>query len=289
MRRSPLRPILLLAALASFVVLLGGSAGAQDESPGWAPLIIGGETAKPGDLPSLAFVLYLIPNGKHEAIQCSGTVVAPRLVLTAGHCVRPEGIRYDIDNFRVVTGNVDWTKPHRQVLHVTRVMRYPFADMFSGLGDAALLELSELTDAPTLHLAKRRFWGEDDDAEVAGWGKTYLAQHDATDVVHRGPVHVRGVDWCARREVPRKMVCVTGAPGLRTSPCFGDSGGPLLTHRPGDGELVEIGVLHGGFGCNPRTPHVYTSSSMIFNWVRARIVEVRAEPAPAPEPPAAGP
>lgn len=39
---------------------------------------------------------------------------APRFVLTAAHCAAPAGIRFGVENFRVITGDVNWKRPDRQ-------------------------------------------------------------------------------------------------------------------------------------------------------------------------------
>ncbi|HET7485455.1 MAG TPA: hypothetical protein VFJ64_08770, partial [Solirubrobacterales bacterium] len=62
------RLILIFATLlvcACGLVVWPSSVAAEDA--GRIPLILGGESVKPGELPSLVFVAYLIPNGKEEA------------------------------------------------------------------------------------------------------------------------------------------------------------------------------------------------------------------------------
>ena len=58
------------------------------------------------DWPFMAFVAYFDPSGNPEFV-CSGTVVSPNVVLTAGHCAVDEatGVPLDPSGFRVVTGN----------------------------------------------------------------------------------------------------------------------------------------------------------------------------------------
>ena len=48
----------------------------------------------------------------NEGGQCSGTVVAPNLVLTAGHCAEDmqTGVVNEASGYRVTTGNVDWAR-----------------------------------------------------------------------------------------------------------------------------------------------------------------------------------
>lgn len=243
------------------------------------PLIRGGEAAKPGDLPSLVFIAYLIPNGKDEAIVCTGTVIAPRLVLTAAHCLQAPGVRVEVENFRVVTGEVDWKAADRTVVDVARTIPYPRYDSESGQGDAALLELATPTAAPPMPIAARRFWEEGTEAEIAGWGRVQVGRHD-NHLLHRAGITILGSRLCREEGGSSGQVCAEDPPPQKATTCFGDSGGPLLAHRPGDGELVEVGVVHGGQNCNPRYAGTYTSTVPIFHWVRARIAEGHAPRSP---------
>ena len=73
--------------------------------------MVGGHIARIADHPWMAYVEYEVATG---AWICSGTVVAPRVVLTAGHCVEEiDGLVGDLkgggalapaSTYRVVTG-----------------------------------------------------------------------------------------------------------------------------------------------------------------------------------------
>ena len=119
--------------------------------------VIGGQVAEPGTFPWMAFVIYF--RGNEEAGLCSGTVLAPNLILTAAHCAvdLETGVTNEASGYRVVTGNVDWAAPERQVSGVSQVVVFPHykASATSPIvfGDAALLVLSTPTTAPTISLA----------------------------------------------------------------------------------------------------------------------------------------
>lgn len=84
---------------------------------GSRPRIIGGYGAVQSDWPFMAFVAYFDASGNPE-FNCTGTVVAPNVVLTAAHCAVDEttGAPLDPAGFAVVTGSVDWTnQSQRQV------------------------------------------------------------------------------------------------------------------------------------------------------------------------------
>lgn len=259
----------MVPALVAGILAAGASAGS-------APLIRGGEEARQGQLPGLAFVAYLLP-GNDRAIVCTGTVIAPRLVLTAAHCVKPRRTHTDPENFRVVTGNVDWVSSERQVLGVERTLIHPNY-LPNRRADAALLELSAPTTAPRVALAAEGFWEPGTKAEIAGWGNLRPGPARLIGVLHRGPTVVRDEERCAEGLWRPEMICVNDRPRFKVTTCIGDSGGPLLAHRPGDRKLVQIGVLYGGSYCKPKNFSYYTPTPTITHWVRARMAEVAARP-----------
>lgn len=238
-------------------------------------MILGGESAKPGELPSLVVVAYLIPNGKEEAIVCSGTVVAPRFVLTAAHCVEPPHVRVDVENFRVFTGDVNLRGPDRKIRGVVRATGYPRYNPLGARWDAGLLELADPAGVPSMPLASRRFWANGSEAEIAGWGDVHLGQPKPTYLLHRARTAILGFRECREQGGDPGQICAEDTALHKTSACDGDSGGPLLTRRPRDRRLVEIGIVHGGFNCDPRRTTFFTSTVPIFDWVWARIAEAR--------------
>ena len=128
--------------------------------------------------------------------QCSGTVVAPNLVLTAGHCAEnmPTGVPNEASGYQVVTGNVDWDAPRteRQVSGVSRVIVCSCFDRHTDIGDVALLQLSTPTSAPAVTLATsppRRHAG------APGWmGGTYHNQQAPSQRLQWAPTIVQGPD-----------------------------------------------------------------------------------------------
>ena len=103
--------------------------------------VIGGQPAEPGTFPWMAYVLDFRGN---ITGQCSGTVVAPNLILTAGHCAEntQTGAVNEASGYRVITGNVDAAAPEteRQTSEVSRVIPCPCRDRHTDVGDVALLE-----------------------------------------------------------------------------------------------------------------------------------------------------
>ena len=137
--------------------------------------IVGGSTAPSATFPWLAFVQDSVGSGY---TLCSGTVVSPNVILTAGHCAEDTttGALNPAGGYRVVTGTLDWSDAStRQVSDVSQVIVYPGFNAATGQGDAALLVLSTPTTAPPIPLAPPGDIGlltPGTIGAIAGWGET---------------------------------------------------------------------------------------------------------------------
>ena len=307
--RSPISPGKLtgvLALLLGAATALPGPGLAADQTPQAAvprhlparahEAIIGGATARAGAFASVAEVIDL----KGRSIgQCTGTVVAPSLVLTAGHCAEniETGTVNAASGYRVLTEPAGGTPTERQVSTVSGVLVYEGFLRKVDAGDAALLVLSTPTTAPAITLASSDAGAlrAGSSATITGWGDTFYAQRLPTEALHWAGTVVQGDRWCKRNAPPfyaSEELCTIDPPSYATGVCFGDSGGPLLSPS-GEGEgLVEIGIAVHVYGrCNTRRPSVFTRVDRIAAWVDTWIAAYRpppppptAEPTPAPPP-----
>lgn len=238
------------------------------------PLIVGGKGVPQGQLPSLVLVAYLIPNDKGEAVVCTGTAISSRVVITAAHCVTPEKVRVEVENFRVLAGTTNRKAPGNRQLLVDAYQVFPGYQAGNGAGDVALVHLAEPSGLPSMELAQRRFWSGPTGAKMAGWGVITPHQRTATYVLHRADTVVRPRDWCRREGVRDVFLCTSGSERIHSSACYGDSGGPLLMRQPWDRRLVVAGILRGGSsgGCNRfRGINFYTPSYRVVPWVRREL------------------
>jgi hypothetical protein len=286
-----------IAALAVLIVL-PPVAGAQKNEAGPSALrpkahaaVIGGQPAAPGTFPWMAYVLDLRGN---SIGQCSGTVVAPNLVLTAGHCAEnmQTGVVNEASGYRVVTGNVDAAAPEteKQTSDVTRVIVCSCHDRHTAIGDVALLQLSTPTTAPAVVLASRPDNGTG--ALLAGWGETSPDQETLIEQLQSAPTVVQSPGSCEREASqfsPASEICTLDPPAHRTGACNGDSGGPLLVAEPSaPGGMVQIGVASHVYGkCATSSPSVFTRVDVISNWVRGWVQALASAP-PASTPLPAG-
>lgn len=278
----------LLAAVAAVLPLMAicavSVAHAESGSATARASVIGGKAAQPGQYPWMAFVVDFQEDG--SAIVCSGTVIAPSVVLTAAHCTFDEAksALNDPAGYAVVTGVVNWTDPARQVSEVTRLIPYPkWAPGTSrdGFGDAALLVLDAPTTAPSIPLAKRsntRFLRLGTHARVAGWGDTYFGQPEPTESL----MWAKTVVESSRCEGLWGRICAIDFPKATSGACHGDSGGPLFVSDR-KGGWIEIGIVEAGFGrCTTRRPQLFTRTDLLAKWIKGRIAKIEAEPAATP-------
>jgi secreted trypsin-like serine protease len=276
--------IFALLCLAQLLGVPAAPSATAAPEPSAQASVVGGKPAAPGQFPWMAFVVDF-PGGE-TVTTCSGTVLAPRVVLTAAHCVLDEqtGALNDAAGYRVVTGTVNWTFPERQVSEISRLIPYPrFGTGRDGFGDAALLVLATPTTAPSIPIAtdaNARLLRIGTHAVIAGWGQTSFDQKDLTESL----MWAKTVIESDRCEGLWGRICAIDFPKASSGACHGDSGGPLVAAGRRTHGWIEIGITEAGFDrCTTRRPQFFTRTDLISSWVRSRIAQIEAQASlPAP-------
>jgi trypsin len=285
------RPMSLACLAAVLALLASASARAQARAlPARGAVahvaIIGGVAAASGAFPALAEVLDARGG---ELGECSGTVVAPTLILTAGHCAEnvKTGVHDQPAGYSVLTFAGADGESERQVSRVTAVLVYEGFRRRDDDGDAALLVLAAPVSAPAVKLAASPAEGGPAAgtlATIAGWGRTRYRQSRLTERLYAAATVVQAPSWCARDAPPfspRGELCAIDPPSYRTGGCNGDSGGPLLVPAE-DGvqaEAVEVGIAVHVYGrCSTRHPTVFTSVASIRPWIESWIAAYAKSP-----------
>jgi secreted trypsin-like serine protease len=258
-----------------------------------AGAIVGGKDTAAGAYPAVTYVSI----GGSAA--CSGTLVAPTTVLTAGHCGSLTGellatpIGYPPSAIQVTIGAETPGGPGERI-PVTAVVIPPSYLNTQG-SDVTLLRLEHPATTKPVAIAGRgeeSLWAAGTPALIVGFGATKeggaLAPH-----LQEATVPIVADATCAS-DYPgafdaSTQVCA-GYPQGGTDSCQGDSGGPLFGHRP-DGSLVVVGSTSNGDGCaRAGKPGVYArvADSALREWIRgvdgAAVDADVTPPAPTPAP-----
>jgi trypsin len=219
--------------------------------------VVGGGNASPGEYPAVAEITF-------GPFLCTGTLVAPNWVLSAGHCSSVTGAAVatpaswppQLINVRI--GGV--TQNDGENRTVSRVVMHPNYLLTSGY-DISLLQLSQSsTMAPTqvAGAGERSIWTAGTLATIVGWGATEEGG-DLPDNLQEAQVPITTDAYCAGAYSdfdPRTMVCA-GFPQGGVDTCQGDSGGPMFG-RTSAGVLRVVGATSFGEGCaRPERPGVY--------------------------------
>jgi secreted trypsin-like serine protease len=225
---------------------------AGDDAP-----VVGGTTVPPGAWPDVVAVLA-------RDAMCSGTLIAPDVVLTAGHCI-------DTDPVEVVVGSVDLAKPDGTAIRVKKAIAYPD---WEHTYDVGVLVLED--DAPAAPRAIARACTAKEHlvsgakVRVVGFGLTRKDGTGDNTRLHQALLPVDDAS-CTQDPACETAVAPDGeftAGGGGVDACFGDSGGPIYvttTHGPALIGVVSRGGTEVGEPCGGGG--VYVRADAVVPWI----------------------
>ncbi|MGR9285807.1 trypsin-like serine protease (plasmid) [Rhizobium leguminosarum] len=284
--------------IASVMLLLASPALAQQDTDFAGEdggRVIGGQAAKKGEWPWQVKILAPDPEQRGRfGGHCGGSLISPRWILTAAHCVT-SGRSGKQDLFArdllIVEGKSKIDKviavdgPDKPGLAVEEVIIHEDFDRKVFANDIALIKLSEPAKSKPAILAS----ASDDEVEAAGhpavvtgWGYT-KADHGWDDkylptelqevelpIVPREDCRAAYRDSSMRMNpIDERNVCAGYAEGGKDA-CQGDSGGPLVAQRP-DKRWIQLGIVSWGAGCAEAEHYgVYTRVAAFRDWIAAK-------------------
>ena len=226
----------------SVVLLLAGAAPAHA-----ADTVVGGHIAADGSFPWMVRL----------SMGCGGALIAPQVVLTAGHCVAGTGATTDIE---VTAGVTDrQSKDALKVRSVEVILAPGFQGEVAG-DDWALVKIDRALDLETLDLTAGEAPTEGT-YTVLGWGLKGEKAIKQQRRLRYATVPIVPDKTCSDAYEKVKVDLVedeqfcAGREGVDT--CQGDSGGPIVG-KDVTGRWVQVGIVSWGLGCGrPGYPGVY--------------------------------
>ena len=216
-----------------------------------ASAVVGGRDAGAGEYPSVAEIRF-------GPFLCTGTLIAPTWVLSAGHCSSITGAAvaspaaWPPQAISVRLGGV--TQDDGETVPVSRAIVHPDYRLTSGY-DISLLQLARPSaqgPTPVAGAAERSIWNAGTLETIVGWGAT--SEGGSTpDHLQEAEVPVTTDAYCDNAYADdggideATMVCA-GFPQGGVDTCQGDSGGPLFG-RTAAGALRVVGATSFGEGC----------------------------------------
>jgi len=236
--------------------------------------VVGGSNAAPGEFPSVAEVRF----GK--SFLCTGTLIAPDTVLSAGHCSSITGV--------AVASPAAWPaaaidvrigsnqRGQGELVPVSQVTVHPNYLLNIGY-DISLIRLARNSVHAPTHVAgagAASLWSPGTLEDIVGWGTT--SEGGSTpSTLQKAKVPITTDAYCANAYSDfdaSTMVCA-GYPEGGVDTCQGDSGGPMFGRDAADA-LKVVGATSWGEGCaRPGKPGVYArvADALLREWIRSQV------------------
>ena len=234
--------------------------------------VVGGKPAREGRWPFMVALLDAGTSDNYQAQFCGASLIGPRDVLTAAHCVsgaQPSQIQ-------VLVGTQDLENGGRRV-DVSRITRHPKYNARTSDSDVAVLRLAEAVNdiVPVEFITSLA-----DEAQFAptgrtsfgmGWGETETTPHFPS-VLYNVKVPIVDREICNSADsydgrITDTMLCAGLAEGGKDT-CQGDSGGPLVVKNADKAFHLQVGVVSWGFGCaDPDHYGIYSRMATLGAWV----------------------
>jgi hypothetical protein len=199
---------------------------------------------------------------------CTGTLIAPNVVVTARHCT---------DCTRVFLKGSDVSRPREgEIIPISRQFEHPTRDL-------RVLVLRRKSRVKPRHVAQGREVYRASSVRVAGFGTVNLSGTVGYGIKRMADVPLIVLNCtsaaCRREYGAEPGELVAGHLGLQRDTCRGDSGGPLYIRRRGGDGYYLLGATSRG---TDNAQHVcgdggiYTRVDLVLDWAR-EVTGVRIE------------
>ncbi|MEV4145635.1 trypsin-like serine protease [Amycolatopsis sp. NPDC049691] len=202
-----------------------------------------------------------VPGGGVRDGACSGSLVAPQWVVTAGHCF------HDLKDARiggrppytmtVTIGRLKDTDPGGHTAVVVDVRQSPVNDLAVAKLSTPVADIAPVTLAST-----RPKVGEE--LQFAGWGSHSATVLGPSDHLKRGRFRVSGIAESTLEALP------VGTRTVDNGPCPEDSGGPFFVSDDGDHSATLVAIVNTGPPCPGPGAETIARVDVVADWIRAQ-------------------
>ncbi|XP_049884268.1 venom protease-like [Pectinophora gossypiella] len=245
-------------------------------------LIVGGEKASLGEFPHMAAIGW--SNDESYQFNCGGSLISPRFVLTAGHCIRdPRQQNPEPVVVRLADQNIDPTVDDRANpvdVPIKRIHKHPEYQPPKRYNDIALLELATDVDFEA-NIRPACLWtqpgfGAFDRGIATGWGVNDTRTKTTSKDLQKVSLSLLENDYCGTLLPTNRnwagfrptQLCAGELRGGKDT-CQGDSGSPLqVASKDNQCIFYIIGITSFGGECaRSGQPSIYTRVSSYLDWI----------------------
>ncbi|KAM8711065.1 hypothetical protein ACLKA7_000232 [Drosophila subpalustris] len=252
------------------------------------PFIVGGTKAESREFPFMALIGTKERNRTAINWDCGGTLIHPRFVVTAAHCLVTTETKeqrldpnFDSPKFVVRLGELDYNSTtddaQPQDFKVVNYVVHPsYDDDEDGAykHDIAIIELDRnatINEYVAPACLPPSSGNDNQQLTAAGWGFTEDAGHKSSHLL-KVTLERFDDDLCIARlslDIDTRTQLCAGTFRGHGDTCNGDSGGPIFVQHPHYNCLkILIGVTSYGQICGKQgLPSVYTKVHLYTDWI----------------------